>query len=153
MTLMAIDPGKNTGFAVFRNSVLFGCGLLKFSNTREYTKFLFRLMDEVRPDQAIIEIPRVYPFKHQKGDQNDLIGLAVQAGICIAAASPFCQVQEVHPQEWKGQRPKKVDNEHTLKMLYSPIETDIFFGSGIKKSERHNVLDAIGIGLWRLGRR
>jgi hypothetical protein len=153
MNLVTIDPGMSTGVAEFQNEVLLNVGLIKFECCRQYTKDLFRLMDVAKPERVVIEIPKIYPFKNQKGDQNDLIKLAVQAGICIAAASPFCHVEEVHPQEWKGQRPKEVDNKHTLSLLYDPVELDVFNSLQISKNLRHNVLDAIGIGLWVLKRR
>jgi hypothetical protein len=153
MTLMTIDPGNNTGVAEFRNGILLNCGLFKCIDTRQYTKDLFRLMDLAKPDQVVIEIPRIYSMANQKGDPNDLIGLAKQVGICIAAASPFCLVEEIYPQQWKGQRPKKVDNKYVESLLHKPIETDILGCLKVTKDERHNILDAIGIGLWKLGRR
>jgi hypothetical protein len=151
--LVAIDPGKNTGVAVFRNGVLLNVGLFQAENTQDYTQGMFALMDEIKPDQVVIEIPRSYGRMQQKGDQNDLIQLAKGAGICIAAASPFCLVEEVYPQDWKGQQPKEINNQQTLNKLYKPVETDIINKLKMKKNERHNVLDAVGIGLWKLRRK
>jgi hypothetical protein len=52
-------------------------------------------MDSASPEQVVIEIPRVYPFSQQKTNPDDLIGLSVKAGICIAAASPFWQTNRI----------------------------------------------------------
>ena len=152
MRLVAVDPGKNLGFAAFQNGFLLDCGLFVCEDTRELTKNLFHSCDVVKPDQAVIELPRVFPQKSWKGDPNDLIQVAKIAGIAIAALSPFCDVDEIYPQEWKGNRPKDVDNKHTISLL-KDFELDIYNALHVPKNLRHNVIDAIGIGLWRLKRR
>lgn len=56
----------------------------------------------------------------------------------------------IEPQRWKGQLPKKRCNEIVEGKL-SPTEKR--FLNDIKpKSAQHNVLDAIGIGLFAVGR-
>ena len=73
-----------------------------------------------------------------------ILGLDL-AGVVVATMAPYCQAELVHPRVWKGQRPKDVDNRWTL----SQLDADELAVAG----KNHNVLDAIGLGLWRLKRR
>lgn len=152
MKLIAIDPGKSTGIAIFNNSVLSECGVLKFLSYRDYTRNLFTACDIAKPQKMMVEKPVIYPLKNWKGDPNDLINLSVLVGICVAAGSPFCDVDLVEPRRWKGSRPKNIDIEYTKKQLYK-VELDVLNATTYNKKDRHNMLDAIGIGLWCLDRR
>jgi len=150
--LIAIDPGRDMGIALFQNDFLVQAGLLQAPNLRMMTKGLFRLCDEFQPTRGIIEIPRIYPYRRQPGDPNHLITLSLRAGIAIAAISPFTEAKTIHPQKWKGQRPKSADNRYVLSILNSE-ELGVVQKCGVPSSKQHNVLDAIGIGLWATGRR
>jgi hypothetical protein len=104
------------------------------------------------PSAVVIEVPQVYQQRLQKGDPNDLIDVAVIAGIAAGAAAPFAEPQLVRPHKWKHNRPKAFDNAYTLSLL-SAEEKLVVDSCGAPKSKLHNVIDAVGIGLWRLGRR
>jgi len=145
-TLIAIDPGKFTGIAVFRNGVLETAFERYWSTLGEQAIDMKSLMDNIRPSSAVIELPQVYPVRSWKGDPNDLIKVAVQVGVCIASFAHYCQVKLVTPKEWKGQTPKKIDNQRTLDQLAEQERKQIS-----KKSS--HVLDAIGLGLWELRRK
>lgn len=99
--------------------------------------------------QLIMEHPVIYPqAQNQKGDPNDLIDVAcVGASIASLWGSP--EVETVLPSEWKGQAPKELMLER-IKRSMSHAETQRI--EACLFSKRHNVLDAIGIGLWKLGR-
>lgn len=150
--LISIDPGNKMGIAIFKNGDLSDCGLLRTEKLRELEMVMSQICAEVMPTDAVIEIPRVYDRRYWKGDPNDLVQLAKQAGVVMGVILKCCDVQEYYPQDWKGQRPKDVDNQYTLSLL-SEKEKDVLKHAKIPASYRHNVIDAIGIGLKRLGRR
>ena len=144
-TLATVDPGRGLGWAIFRDSRLVASGLFDGTDLVGVTLRLKSLYREHRPSMGVIEIPQVYQQRLQKGDPNDLIGVAVLAGVAVATMAPYCQAELVHPRVWKGQRPKDVDNRWTL----SQLDADELAVAG----KNHNVLDAIGLGLWQLKRR
>ena len=154
MKLIAIDPGKVClGWASFKDARLVAAGIIE-NNTRLVATYepLEDVMHGEDPSCVIIEVPQVYPQRAQKGDPNDLIDVAVIAGVVAGLALSFVEPQLVKPHAWKGNRPKTVDNEYTLSLL-KPDELKIVNGCGASKSKLHNVIDAVGIGLWKLGRR
>lgn len=105
----------------------------------------------IMPDVVIVEYPRVYPFKCQKGDQNDLIRLAVSAGVvgaAFAALSPNCELIFVEPRQWKGTIDKEPQHKR-LRRDYPHIEPLI---AKINKGMRHHVLDAAALAFWHLER-
>src|SRR4030042_3107087 len=130
-----------------------------------YNESLLQLAKEVQQtfkvlhtnglSHLVIEKPQVYSSCHQKGDQNDLINLSIVCGVVISEAARLNIDLIIYtPHEWKGSRPKTIDNKYTLSLLTND-EKKAFEHSVIKtaKSKRHNVIDAIGIGLKFLDRR
>ena len=83
--------------------------------------------------------------------KNDIGMLAFHAGM-LAARVKAKSVRLVKPQQWKGSRPKEVDNRLTMGLL-SDQERRIVAAVNAPPSLLHNVIDAIGIGLWAIGRR
>jgi len=150
--LITVDPGCVLGVAVFRNSVLLDVGLLSAPTIRDLHFRLHQLFSKYSPRHAVVEVPQVYQQRRWKGDPNDLIDVAVLAGIAGAALAPFCEPLFITPHVWKGNRPKSVDNEYTLSKL-SAVEREIVDRCSWPKAQAHNVLDALGIGLWSLERR
>lgn len=95
---------------------------------------------------CIIEVPQIYPGQQQKGDQNDLIDLAVTVGrYAERAASCGFRVTLVKPRAWKGQLPKDVCWQRVRETL-SAYER--FNMTEVSKSKAHNMHDAIGLGTW-----
>jgi hypothetical protein len=140
----AIDPGEDTGWAWFGDGMLVECGLngdLGLSNA-------------VDGCEVTIERPRYYPRSTKRVDPNDLITLAITAGqLGCRAVDVGAHVAWVFPQEWKGSVPKDIHNRRVLGQLRYG-ETLIYTNATktIPKSKHNNVIDAIGIGLWRLDR-
>lgn len=100
-------------------------------------------------ERIIIEHPVIYPgAAQQKGDPNDLIDVAA-VGAAIAVGFLTNYIETVHPREWKGQVPKDVMTRR-ISAAISPEEREHI--EPCQSSLMHNVLDAIGIGLWKLGR-
>lgn len=95
----------------------------------------------------VVELPRVYPRERAKADPNDLVTLAFRAGTKVGIwKAPDTRIHIVRPADWKGQTPKAVMNKRVLARL----EVDEVVALGAEND--HNVLDAIGIGLFHLGR-
>jgi len=156
ISVIAIDPGKDTGWAFFRRGVLTASGLIvekDFSTYYDELEALCRTHWDVDM-VGVVEKPRIYDRRRWKGDPNDLIDVAVKAGASAHALSYSSAVELVTPQEWKGQQPKNVNHAQTLVRLISE-ELEVLNKAKEKISLKkiHNVLDAVGIGLWRLGRR
>jgi hypothetical protein len=147
---IAIDPGKRTGWAEFHDSVLKNANAMHSSSM---------LASPPMPPQdpwavrtVVIELPQVYPFGQGKGDPNQLITLAVIVGDLRGFyRRQGCIVQLVKPRTWKGTVPKKIHNERVLRKLSSE-ELDILPKRPRAKDYDHNMVDAIGLGLWALQR-
>lgn len=141
--IVAIDPGKRaSGWAVFWKRELWACG---FGNSAD------PILDatEGEPDLALIEAPRVYDRRRWKGDPNDLIDISIAGAILLGSLRPE-RIKVIRPQDWKGQTPKDVQAGRTLAKL-SRAERSRLDGA-TTKGKMHNVIDAVGIGLWELER-
>lgn len=137
--MMAIDPGtKSTGVAFFLKSKLRSVTRIPFTTCAELHPF----GQESFVDVLVCEVPQVYP--RSKADPNDLIKLALLAGGLVGQTVAVHKVL-VKPREWKGQVPKKIHNARTLAKL-TPSELKLCGGLS------HDEIDAVGLGLWYLGR-
>ncbi len=135
--MRVIDPGKNCGVATFVGDTLtsvFVCDgdLLTLAQW---------------DSDLVIEVPRIYPGGRGKGDPNQIVDLAYQAGR-IAGSAPFATIRRVFPAQWKGQVDPDVMCSRILGFL-SCEEEALFLP--IPKGIRHNAIDAAGLGLWILG--
>lgn len=104
--------------------------------------------------ESVIEFPRIYRGRELEKDQNDLLDLAaVATRLCAGLTAPNCPVRFVHVSDWKGQLDKDEAWHHMQKAL-SPDEMRIYKDAvkDLPKKLHHNVQDAIGIGLWTVGR-
>jgi len=143
--LLAIDPGNVTGFALFEGKDLVTCGVL----TKDQAKS--RVFDNV--DTLVIERPKIYPGARQEVPPDDLITLAILVGeIKALYRLSGVETEEVLPYAWKGQLPKDISHKRIKKCL-NMKENSLVESVRVSKSNKHNMLDAVGIGLWRLGRR
>jgi hypothetical protein len=145
--LVAIDPGKrSTGYAIFEGGFLVDCGVLSGKKAA-----LLRVADA----PLVIECPKVYPMRNntKKASPNQLIVLAVLVGEIKALYQKF-GTSVIFPQDWKGSVPKHVSHSRVRKVL-SLQERKLLdqLLEGIARTRQHDVLDAVGIGLWKLGRK
>lgn len=142
MKLFSFDPGVHqVACAEWSGDELRHVTLLTFETVFELTKFReANLFDAAR---VVIECPQVYA--RGKGDPNDLIDLARVVG-ALETLSRDCVV--VRPRTWKGTLPKKIHHERVLKELTTEERAVL----GTKKKIDHNILDAVGLGLWALKR-
>lgn len=150
---ISVDPGaRSIAWASFTGEELVWCDFLKGETLGKLSAILKSDFGHVKADNLIIEKPQIYQGRMQSGDPNDLIDVAIPVGMMVQSIEEIGHLKIVRPREWKGTRPKKICNALTLKAL-SPVELNGFESRKFKKGEAHNVLDAIGIGLWHLGRR
>lgn len=101
------------------------------------------------PAEIVCEWPQIYQRTENKtkGDPNDMIPLA---GIdaALAALEPGAIVTSVLPATWKAQIPKEIMGKRILARL-SESERKRIEDHGTKT---HNAIDAVGLGLYHLGR-
>jgi hypothetical protein len=102
----------------------------------------------VRADRLVVEWPQIYTYGKGRGDPNDLLAL-VGVGSALAALIPEAAVESVRPRAWKGTVPgdAMVERIQALVTAGERLAVDLPCAS-----LSHNVWDAVGIGLWRVGR-
>ena len=174
MIRLAIDPGIQCfGAAVFENEWLKTARLCRnFTINERHETHATRKVENSEPlnahracvelitwltaigvarkvDKVLIEVPRIYPASQQKGDQNDLIALA---GFAYALATCVHSAEEIvrfFPRDWKGTIDPDVMTSR-IEARLAPAESASL--EPCPKSLRHNMIDAVGIGLFDMGR-
>jgi hypothetical protein len=156
--LAAIDPGlRGCGVALFRDRFLVTAVYVANPNRTGADPKAWedmaaavrgRIRDGAGADwvDLVLEFPRVYPGV-RRNDPNDLMQLAAVVG-AIVGAMPESEPVAFFPQEWKRQVPKKVMTARIKKhLLADELPRVVSVGS-----LDHNTYDAVGLGLWHLGR-
>lgn len=138
MTLISIDPGARTGWAVWRDETLVACGACAPQSL------------PLGPyDECVIEWPRERRGGH--ASVASLVTLGAHAGEAlgrIGATAP----RRVDPAEWKGQVPKPergadyIIARRVAAVLREGEPRPVSFARAL------DTWDAIGLGLWALGR-
>jgi hypothetical protein len=141
MKRIYIDPGSlgNAGQAIF------SCGKLTSAN----------LLDKLEPipwwsgedEILVLEYPMIYPHGKTKRP-NDIVTLAYAAGR-LTANVPLNKIKKIHPRDWKGTIDADLVTNRILERL-TPGERALI--PDIPKDLLHNVIDAVGLGLWDLQR-
>ncbi len=156
-TTVAIDPGlRELGVAVFHGRDLVRAFLVKNPERHLRGPSAWQSMAgatvanlDLRPDLAVVEIPQVYRESRAPSvDPDDLLQLVGVEGVIIGRLQPHRSVG-YRPREWKGQVRKEAHNKQTLALLSASERTAI---QDCAASYLHNVLDAIGLGLFQLKR-
>lgn len=153
-TVLAVDPGKNIlSAAYFRDGALAEATCIRGEGPLYCVALMnnWLVFDVDAPssfDTLIVESQQIY--RHSKGDPNDLLPLAFQAGAVMHAV---CAAEKLSPlpRAWKGTVKKEIMTARILSKL-SPAERTVIDTVKCPKSLLHNVVDAAGIGLWHLGR-
>ncbi len=141
VSLLAIDPGKITGMALYWDHRLHWCADVKHH-------MMPAVMKHSLPNHCVIELPQIYRSRLSKGDPNDLIPLIIQCGEAkeVMASINGVPPEMVKPREWKGQVPKKVLWRRYKPMLSKEERTKV-------KGLTDNGQDAVMLGLWWLKKR
>ena len=163
--LVAIDPGiSHCGIAVFdlsSNELLradwiqvqgrVSPGHKTLSLCREIVPYLLEAEAWDDSLSAAIELPEVYQTAGQKGRQSDIRDLAVVCGtLAYLFVDRGSKISFYEPKQWKGQVPEIVMNKRIMSKL-STLELGCI---DIPKNKKNatDVKDAIGVGLYHLGR-
>jgi hypothetical protein len=153
MTVIGIDPGGlSFGWALLEDGKLRRCGWEFDKGRSELAWSLHTWVAELEPrgpSFAIIEVPKVYQQRQWKGNPADLIQVAVTAGMVAQALMQQFVIELVEPHAWKGSRPKDVHCASVLRQLDAQ-EREHITHCGVAKSRLHNVIDAVGLALWRV---
>lgn len=142
---IALDPGGTTGWARFAGGELQAAGIIRFGlETRLQRPLDFRRMGV---DAVIIEIPdRVEPGI----PLGDVLMCARRAGCFEALAlDAGLVVETVPPVRWKGTISKTLTQRRARAALSAAELTCV---PKVSIADTDDMFDAIGIGLWALGR-
>jgi len=138
--LLAIDPGADQGWAVFHSTTrqLVACGL----------------GDPPEAGVSRVCLERPHPFK-TKAPVRSIITLALRAG---ETAGPYrrlgLQIDYFEPAQWKKGSIKKDIHHARIWASLTPAEQEVISRAVVKvaKGKHHNVMDAVGIGMFAVGR-
>lgn len=156
MILVAIDPALRTsGVAIFDNGILVSAYYVVnpakgARDAHAWAQGGQAIYNSLRPwiiDELVIEVMQAYPGG-RGGNPNDLLQVSGVAG-AVASLLGNIPKYSVLPRIWKKQLPKNVCHERLRKVLSK--EEILAITPGTQKLQE-NTWDAIGIGLWRLGR-
>lgn len=125
------NPAKGRGYEAH-------CAMARAFREKFWAQF-----DEI----VVIEHPRVYPGMPQT-DLNDLLDVC-GVGAAVAAQIDVGQIHTVFPSDWKGNVKKSIMLERIWSKL-SDAEKAVV--QKTNKSDTEDILDAVGIGLWKLNR-
>lgn len=154
--LVSYDPGKTPAWALFETRILVRCARGRPT--------VYQLGPNLH---AVIEEPMVYP--HSPIPPNDLIPVAIDVGEfhgllrenALEYGGPV-SFEHVKPRQWKGQVPKPkryekwdtyIIHQRILKVLdKDELKVYLLALATVPEKQRHNIVDAVGIGLHHLGR-
>lgn len=143
--LLAIDPGADSGWALFENSTLRKAGLGAPA-----------LIKNAPLEKVVVERPMIYPGGRQKARPRDVITLALKAGEVAGAwrSATGCDITYHEPDEWKGGAISKDMHQPRIWAALRDEEQEILSQAckGKAAGKRHNIIDAVGIGLYAVGR-
>ena len=130
--LVSIDPGRTVGYAVWQHATLIQAGSYDFNSLglKTFLKYW-------RTAYAVIEMP-----DHIAVSKTDVLTCAFRAGFC---AGKFEEHRMIKVGEWKGSVPKSVTKRRAERTLR---EDEL----GAVGPANHHAWDAIGLGLFALGR-
>lgn len=166
--LVAVDPGlRGCGVAYFKNGVLNHAEYVTNPNKLDRGPVAHLQMAETVAQRLgqfapaanaykpwlLVEFPRIYPGPGKNVDPNDLLDVAgVASAVVVCVANWFdlndASCRYVMPFEWKGNIKKEIMTNRISASL-TAHERGVIVSIGAKD---HNTIDAVGIGLWQLGR-
>lgn len=157
--VLSVDPGLHgSGAALFEGGKLkaaaYVAGAREGKRPDLWVPMARALVDWAGPmgagDTIVVELMQVYERGKSKGDPADLLELAAIAG-AVCALSPATVRRAYLPREHKGQVPKEIIHKRALSRLDLEEAAAIVYPRALK-TLGHNVLDAVAMGLFHLGR-
>ena len=145
--ILCLDPGaRAAGCALFENGELTTAWLARGKNWTETADDVMRQMpvSAILVQTVVIERMQIYkdtPVPHA----NDCITLSLMAGR-VTGYFPGCNVVSYRPNTWKGGVKKSI----MTKRILSKLSKDEYDRIDMPKAMSlfHNIVDAIGIGLY-----
>lgn len=153
--LLAVDPGiRGCGVAVFDGATLVWAGYVPNPLTTGdgleevrrvgYAVLAAAYLRGSPPWRVVVERPQVY--FGTKSNPNHLLNLTAIAGVIVGRGQGLESVDWVLPRVWKGNVSKE-ETETLVQQVLGPNEL-----ARVTRVESHDAWDAIGIGLYDLGR-
>jgi len=142
------------------------CDLVKTSKSKFATQseVLYGIIESLKSSETLYDLSPSrdhlnvlieYPEQYLNSNvpRKNVQDLAFTAGgLSYFFKSTFSsKVDLILPKEWKGQVPKEIFLDR-IKNRLSKKESEILLGKKYSKSIEHNVIDAIGIGLYLIKR-
>jgi len=156
ISLLSIDPGtKNLGWAHFRLGLLWATGCSRTTlRTRDDQVAVHKdniLRASGHAVRGALE-SMVYNPRRKGSVPKDLLDVQMVGGLVLGSCVRGTQITYA-AHRWKGQVPKAIHHERIVKVL-SPYERNILDEalSGCPRGNHKEILDAMGIGLYDLGR-
>lgn len=167
--LVAVDQSMSApGVAVFRDGLLIASTVLTQKKdltmpiARRTTIVAFNVLEWIysqvtRVDEIVVEWPQIYTAVKSKGNPNDLLGVcgvgAALVALVLNRSHGVATCKSPTPAEWAGQLPKLTK---ATSVMDSPRTTRVMSRLSPEEKKhavlKHDAIDAIGIGLWALGR-
>lgn len=149
--MLAIDPGlAGTGWAYFKGRKLKQCGVITPPSSLEWDQKIPYIVNALwdiatdYPDKSVVcEMPQ--HMQSAGGQLSARAGSVIKLAMLVGAIRmQFGEnVELVTPQRWKGQLKKRIVEKRIRSKLPKTVA---------RLRPRSHSWDAIGIGLWKLGR-
>ncbi len=154
-TLVSIDPGiRHCGVAVFEDKRLVRAALaVNPKTTGDPLERAFHMADAVRVfcperiDVLVLERPQLGTYGPAR--QKDLVMLC-EVGACIVGLLRPAVPISISPHDWKG----SIDADVMIERVIARLVSEEYKKAELPKAKslRHNLWDAVGIGLHHFGR-
>lgn len=145
--LVSCDPDtKRPSYAYFVRGDLQSVHMAR--SPRESTPYPRQALLVIEAQYMSLTGKKIGPGQYQQIRADDILSLAWAAGEC---SMHFDTIERVSPLVWKGNTPK--DLHHGW--VESELTDAEKFACGIgkrSKTQLREIFDAVGIGLWKLGR-
>lgn len=144
-SLVSIDPGECTGGAYFVDGVLIWAGVLSLLDGSHTA---------MHADRLAIEVMYIRPPDLQGKPEivakrlNDLLSVNIHVGQWIRSVNA-AHTRRLPPHAWKGGLSKE---RHQPRITEALSDAERALLPRLSDTKLHNVIDAIGIGLFDLGR-
>jgi hypothetical protein len=166
--ILAIDPGysftNGAGWAHFSDGHLKHCGVeAPFASGLDSKQSCLEVLGKlshqwetlmgfhIKPELLCLESPIVYPRYSQKIDTRSLDNIHFLNGMLSERFNPR-ELLTPTPYQWKQNKPKDIHREEIIAALdqsSKSILTDAL--NQIPRGKWHNVIDAVGLGLYAIG--